>query len=90
MLDARYEKEDLNKVIKNQCQYLTETKCNELLKLLLKFEEIFDGTRGTWKTDPLYFELNRMRIGYVQDHIHYQIYTKKCFKKQCLVLIGFL
>ena len=39
------------------CQYLTMTQCNEMLKLLQKFEEFFDGTLGTWKTDPVDFEL---------------------------------
>ena len=27
------------------------TQCNELLKLLQKIEELFDGTLGTWKID---------------------------------------
>ena len=35
------------------------TKRNELLKLLQKYEELFDGTSGTWKTDPAYFELKQ-------------------------------
>ena len=34
--DAKYEKEDLNKVMENQYQHLTEVQCNELLKLLQK------------------------------------------------------
>ena len=38
ILDDKYEKEDLNKVIKNLCQHLTETEYNELLKLLQKFK----------------------------------------------------
>ena len=33
--------------MKNQCQYLTETQHNELLKLLPKSEELFDGTLST-------------------------------------------
>ena len=33
------------------------TQCNELLKLLQKFEELFDGTLGTWKTDAVDFKL---------------------------------
>ena len=33
------------------------TQRNEFLKLLHKFEDIFDGTLGTWKTDPVDFEL---------------------------------
>ena len=28
-----------------------------LLELLIKFEELFDGTLGDWKTDPVSFEL---------------------------------
>ena len=30
---------------------------NELLKSSNKFEEFFDGKLGTWKTDPLDFQL---------------------------------
>ena len=43
--------------MENQCQHLTMTQCNELLKLLHKFEELFDGTLGTWKTDTVEFKL---------------------------------
>ena len=35
------------------------TKSNDLLKLLQKFYELFDGTLGTWKTYTLYFELKQ-------------------------------
>ena len=41
--------------MENQCQHLTMTQHKELLKLLHKFEELFDGTHGTWKKDPAYF-----------------------------------
>ena len=43
--------------MENQCKHLTITQHKELLKLLQKFEELFDGTLGTWKTDPVDFEL---------------------------------
>ena len=43
--------------MKNQCQHLTMTQRNELLKLLQKFEEFFDGTLGTWKNYSVDFEL---------------------------------
>ena len=49
ILDAKYKKGDLHKVMENQCQHLTVTQRNELLKLLQKFEEFFDGTLDTWK-----------------------------------------
>ena len=48
---------DLHKVMKTQYQHLTVTQHNELLKLLHKSEELFDGTICTWKTDPINFEL---------------------------------
>ena len=33
------------------------TQRNEFLKLLHKFEESFNGTLITWKTDPVNFKL---------------------------------
>ena len=57
ILDAKYEKADFHKVVETQCKHLTMTQCNDLLKLLQNFEELFYGTLGTWKTDPAYFEL---------------------------------
>ena len=39
--------------METQCQHLTITQRNELLKLLQNIEELFDGTLGTCKTDPL-------------------------------------
>ena len=43
--------------METHCQNLTRTQCNEFLKLLQKFEELFDGALVTWKIDPLEFEL---------------------------------
>ena len=40
-----------------QCQHLTMTQRNDLLKLSQRFEELFNGTLGTWKTDPVDFKL---------------------------------
>ena len=51
-----YEKAELHKVMENHCLHLTMTQRNEFLKLLQKFEDLFNGTLGTWKTDPVYFE----------------------------------
>ena len=57
ILDAKYEKSDLHKVMETQCQHLTVTQRNDLMKLLQKFEDMFDGTLGTWGTDSADFEL---------------------------------
>ena len=44
ILDAKYKKADLHKVMELKCQNLTMTQRNYLLKLLQKFEKLFDGT----------------------------------------------
>ena len=43
--------------METQCQHLTITQCNTVLKSLQLFEELFDGTLGNWKTDPVDFKL---------------------------------
>ena len=57
ILDAKYEKAYLNRVTKKQCQHLIETQRNEVLKTFHEFEELFGGTLGARKTDPVYFKL---------------------------------
>ncbi len=53
ILDAKYDKADLPSIVKNNCVHLSTTHCNLLLVLLLKFEELFDGTLGDWKLLPV-------------------------------------
>ena len=52
---AKLEKAYLHQVMETQCQHLTMTQSNEILKLLQKIEYLFDGTLGTCKTDPVDF-----------------------------------
>ena len=42
VLDARYEKADINKVMETKCQHLTMTQQNNLLKLKHRSEELFE------------------------------------------------
>jgi hypothetical protein len=56
-LDAKYDKADLPSIVKNNCVHLSPSHCNLLLVLLLKFEELFDGTLRDWKLPPVSFEL---------------------------------
>ncbi len=37
--------------------YLSLQDKNKLLELLKEFEELFDGTLGDWRTEPVSFEL---------------------------------
>ena len=57
VLDAKYEKFDLNKVMTKKCQHLNTKERKRLLNILGKYEELFDGTLVTWNTTPLYLEL---------------------------------
>ena len=44
ILYAKYKNSDLHKFMETQFQYFTITHCNELLKLLHKFEEFVEFT----------------------------------------------
>ena len=57
ILDAKYEKADLQSVVSTNCTHLSLQDQNKLLELLTEFEELFDGTLGDWNTEPVSFEL---------------------------------
>ena len=57
ILDAKCEKEDLNKVMNKQCQHLNTKERKRLINLLRKFEDMFDSTLGMWKTTIVELEL---------------------------------
>ena len=50
ILDAKYEKANLDEVAK-KTPHLSIKKKGKLKKLLSKYEELFDGTIGTWNMD---------------------------------------
>ena len=45
-------------------QHLLLDQCNGLLRLLQKFEDLFNETLGTWEMDPIYFELKKDKKGF--------------------------
>jgi hypothetical protein len=57
ILGAKYDKADLPSIVKNNCAHLSTPHQNLLLALLLKYEELFDGTLGDWKLPPVSIEL---------------------------------
>ena len=57
ILDAKYNKADLQSIVKNNCKHLSADQQNKLLQLLIKYESLFDGTLGDWKTKPVSFQL---------------------------------
>ena len=52
ILDAKYCKTDLDKLTQ-ECEQLSKEKQQNLLTFLKWFEQLFDGTVGTWNTDPV-------------------------------------
>ena len=56
ILDAKYAPADLDAIVQ-ECNSLNKDEQAQLLSLLKRFEHVFDGTLGTWKTDPVDLEL---------------------------------
>jgi hypothetical protein len=50
ILDAKYQKADLQSIVKDNCKHLSTNQQKKLLQL-------FDGTLGDWKTKPVSFQL---------------------------------
>jgi hypothetical protein len=55
--DAKYSKADLQSVVRDNCKHLSADQQTKLLQLLKKYELLFDGTLGDWKTKPVSFQL---------------------------------
>ena len=57
ILDALYEKANLVEAVKKYCCHLSKDRREEILKLLLQFEDLFDGTLGGFHTNPVHLDL---------------------------------
>jgi hypothetical protein len=50
------DKADLNSIVRDNCKHLSAKNQKKLLKLLKKYESLFEGTLGDWKTKPVSFQ----------------------------------
>jgi hypothetical protein len=57
ILDAKYQKADLQSIFRDNCKHLSTNQQKKLLQLLTKYKLLFDGTLGDWKTKPVSFQL---------------------------------
>ncbi len=57
ILDAKYQKADLQSIVKDKCKHLNADQQKKLLQLLTKYELLFDSTLDDWKTKPVSFQL---------------------------------
>ena len=55
ILDAKYQKTNLPRMVNDNCKHLSVTQRNALLCLLLQNEELFDGTLGDWRGEDVIF-----------------------------------
>ncbi len=58
ILDATYAKADLPAIVRDNCKHLKPSERESLPSLLLKFEQLFDGTLGQWNLPPVSIQLN--------------------------------
>jgi hypothetical protein len=59
ILDAKYQKADLQTIVKDKCTHLSADHQKKLLQLLEKYKLLFDGTLGDWKTKLVSFQLTK-------------------------------
>jgi hypothetical protein len=59
ILDAKYQKSDLQSIVRDNCKHLSTDQQKKLLQLLKKYKLLFDGTLGDWKTKPVSFQLKK-------------------------------
>jgi hypothetical protein len=59
ILDAKYKKAEHQLIVRNNCKHLSADHQKKLLQLLKKYESLFDGTLGDWKTKPVSFQLKK-------------------------------
>jgi hypothetical protein len=56
-LDAKYQKADLQSIVRDNCKHLSTAQQKKLMQLLKKYKLLFDGTLGDWKTKLVSFQL---------------------------------
>ncbi len=57
ILDSKYQNADLQLIVRDNCNHLSANQQNKLMQLLKKYELLFDGTLGDWRTKPVSFQL---------------------------------
>ena len=82
ILDAKYEKANLAEIMNDSYGHLSSQQQNKLLRLLVEYEELFDGTLGDFKTVPVSLKLNKGAAPYHGrpfpiPHVHLDVLKKE-------------
>ena len=81
ILDAKYEKAKLKEIVKTAF-HLKDVEQQKLYELLKRYETIFDGSLGNWKTTPVDFELKEDAKPHSQRYFPVPHLYKETFKKE--------
>ena len=57
ILDAKYEKVDIEEIIKEHCSHLNKTQQGQLKDILLKYDKLFDGVLKEYPGQPMHIDL---------------------------------
>jgi hypothetical protein len=77
ILDATYQIAGLQSIVNGKCKHLSAVQQKKLLQLLTKYELLFDGTLGDWKTKPVSFQLKEEYHPTMAKLSQCQNFTKK-------------
>ena len=82
IIDTKYKKSNLNKVMTKQYQHLNNEERKRLMILLNKFKYMFDGTLGTWNTTPVDLKLKdnakpACLLPYPLPRVHEEMFRKE-------------
>ena len=80
ILSIAYSKEDLEQVANNTTQLNSEER-TQLLRILQKFEDLFDGNLAGWDTEPIDLELNLGSKPFNCKYYHVPRINKENFHK---------
>ena len=61
IIESTYTPADINKIVA-ECSHLEKEEQKQLYKLLQKYEPLFDGSLGTWNTEPIDLELKEPNV----------------------------
>lgn len=92
IMDAKYEKLDIETVVTEHCAHLTTEQQADLRVLLAKHAKLFDGTLGRYPGEPMHIEVEPgaqpvYKRPYPVPHVHLETFKKEL---DHLVAIGVL
>ncbi len=77
ILHAKHQKADLQSIVRDDCKHLSADQQKKLPQLLTKYESLFEGTLGNWKTKPVSFQLKEGVSPYLAKFSQCQKSTRK-------------